>query len=110
MTDPIQTCLALSPRDALELLQDFRPEGAARPSIEGAADPKKGAGNAGCPVHPQPRARMVVVDAHEYSQRGHRNCPAFPHAMVLTVYFVLFPAIGFVATVASRISGLVRPG
>jgi hypothetical protein len=30
--------------------------------------------------------------------------------MVLTVYFVLFPAIGFLATVASRISGSVRPG
>jgi hypothetical protein len=30
--------------------------------------------------------------------------------MVLTVYFVLFPAIGFLATVALRISGLVQPG
>ncbi len=43
----------------------------------------EGVGNAGCPMHPQPRVRMVVVDAHEYSQRVHRNRPAFPHAMVL---------------------------
>jgi len=56
--------------------RNFRPEGAARPSREGA-------GNAGCPMHPQPRARMVVKNAHEYSQRVHRNRPAFPHAMVL---------------------------
>jgi hypothetical protein len=54
-------------------------------------------------MHPQPRARMVVKNAHEYSQQSHRNRPAFPHAMVLTAYFVLSPAIGFFATVASRI-------
>jgi hypothetical protein len=30
--------------------------------------------------------------------------------MVLTVYFVISPAIGFLATVASRISGSVRRG
>src|ERR1019366_468918 len=56
--------------------------------------PKEGVGNAGCPVHPQPRVRMVVVDAHEYSQRVHRNRPAFPHAMVLTVSSALSPVIG----------------
>jgi hypothetical protein len=37
---------------------------------------------------------MVFEKAHEYSQRSHRNRPAFPHAMVLTVSFVLSPAIG----------------
>ena len=31
-------------------------------------------------------------NAHEYSQRLHRNRPAFPHAMVLTGYLALFPA------------------
>ena len=25
----------------------------------------EGVGNAGCPLHPQPRARLVVVEAHE---------------------------------------------
>jgi hypothetical protein len=90
--------------------RNFRPEGVARPSREGAARPsREGAGNAGCPMHPQPRVRMVVVNAHEYSQRVHRNRPAFPHAMVLTVYFVLSPAIGCFATVASRIKALSGP-
>jgi hypothetical protein len=50
------------------------------------------------------------VDAHEYSQRVHRDSPAFPHAMVLTAYFVLSPAIGCFATVVSRIYGRVQPG
>src|SRR5665213_2051140 len=70
---------------------------------------KEGAGNAGRAVRPQPRVRMVVVDAHEYSQQSHRNRAAFPHAMVLTVSFVLSPAIGFLATVISRIKVLSGP-
>ena len=37
---------------------------------------------------------VVVQNAHEYSQRSHRNHPASPHAMVLTASFVLSPAIG----------------
>jgi len=56
----------------------------------------EGVGNAGCPVHPQPRVRMVVVNAHEYSQRVHRKRPAFPHEMVLTVSFALSPVTGLV--------------
>ena len=32
-------------------------------------------------------------NAHEYSQRVHRNHPAFPHAMVYGLY-VISPAIG----------------
>jgi hypothetical protein len=35
--------------------------------------------------------------------RHSRIHPAFPHAMVLTAYFVISPAIGFLVTVASRI-------
>jgi hypothetical protein len=43
----------------------------------------------------KPRVRISVENAHEYSQRVHRNSPAFPHAMVLTVSFALSPAIGY---------------
>jgi hypothetical protein len=42
--------------------------------------------------------------AHEYSQRVHRNHPAFP-ARWFTAYTALSPVIGFLATVAD---GLVR--
>jgi hypothetical protein len=30
-----------------------------------APEKMEGVGNAGCPLHPQPRARFVVVEAHE---------------------------------------------
>ena len=50
--------------------------------------PKEGVGNAGCPRHPQPRVRLALVKMHT-SKRVPRNHPAFPHAMVLTVSFVL---------------------
>ncbi len=46
-------------------VRDFRPKERAR-------------GNAGCPVHPQPRVRWVVKTAHEYSQRSHRKSPGIP--------------------------------
>ena len=55
--------------------------------------PKEGVGNAGCPWHPQPRVRFALVEMHT-SKRVPRNHPTFPHAMVLTVSFVLSPAIG----------------
>ena len=39
----------------------------------------EGAGDAGCPMHPQPDARSGVVKyAHQYSQRKHRKHPASP--------------------------------
>ena len=41
--------------------------------------------------------------AHEYSQRRHRITSGIPHAMVLTVSFVLFPATGFLATVTGAV-------
>jgi hypothetical protein len=43
------------------------------------------------------------VKAYERRHREvHRFHPAFPHAMVLTVSSVIFPVIGFVVTVISR--------
>src|SRR4030088_3745395 len=42
----------------------------------------EGVGNAGCPLHPQPRVHFALVKKHT-SKRAHRNHPAFPHAMVL---------------------------
>jgi hypothetical protein len=39
----------------------------------------EGAGNAGCPMHPQPCVRYGGSEyAHRYSQRRHRKHPAFP--------------------------------
>src|SRR4030081_4077211 len=53
--------------------------------------PKEGVGNAGCPLHPQPRAQSVVTHTSVVTT-GPPEHPACPHAMVLTAYFVLSPA------------------
>jgi hypothetical protein len=50
----------------------------------------EGVGNAGCPPHPQPR----VVKHTSVVTTSPPEHPAFPHAMVLTAYFVLSPVIG----------------
>jgi hypothetical protein len=64
------------------------------PKNKGVARPlSKGVGNAGCPLHPQPRAQSVESTRVQPPQ-VHRDHPAFPHAMVLTVSFVLSPVIG----------------
>jgi hypothetical protein len=70
-----------------------RSRGAMRPSGASTFRPAEGVGNAGCPPHPQPRVRNNK--AHERSHhRYSRIHPAFPHAMVLTAYFVLSPVTG----------------
>ncbi len=81
-------------------------------SARGVAEssaPKEGVGNAGCPLHPQPRARLALVKMHT-SKRVHRNRPAFPHAMVLTVSFVLSPVTGLFCHRHQRIKVLSKPG
>src|SRR5260370_3230716 len=70
------------------------PRGAMRPSRAWISRPTEGVGNAGCPMHPQPRVRNETKHTSN-SPRVHRDHPAFPHAMVLTAYFVLSPACEF---------------
>src|SRR6266851_3570420 len=61
----------------------------------------EGVGNAGCPPHPQPRVQNLS-EAHERSHREvRRDHPAFPHAMILTAYFVLSPVSEFVLSPSS---------
>src|ERR1700674_5289233 len=65
------------------------PRGATRPGFcqKRSAHEIEGVGNAGCPWHPQACARLS--SKKHTSKRVPRNHPAFPHAMVLTVSFVL---------------------
>ena len=86
--------------------------GARRPSFCKNRSPRKteGVGNAGCPLHPQPRVRMVS-EAHERSHHRFTGLfPAFPHTMVLTAYFVLSPATNSSCHRHPRIKGLSKPG
>jgi hypothetical protein len=52
----------------------------------------EGAGNAGCPLHPQPRAQRV--ESTRVSHHRFTGTPGIPCAMVLTVSFVLSPVTG----------------
>ena len=83
---------APSPRNAPEVLLYF--------------PPKEGVGNAGCPLHPQARVRLS--SKKHTSKRVHRNHPAFPHAMVLTVSFVLL-CPGSFATVVRGLTFCLHP-
>src|ERR1700733_11004456 len=49
----------------------------------------EGVGNAGRPMHPQPRVRYGSKYAHEYSQRAIGKHPTFPHAMGYGLYRAL---------------------
>src|SRR6266404_7129113 len=71
--------------------------------------PKEGVGNAGCPLHPQPRVHLVVVERTRVTTSTPER-PAFPHAMVLTVSFVLSPVTGLFCHRRLRIKVLSAPG
>jgi hypothetical protein len=79
MTSKSKHAFATSPRNAPEALMNL--------------PPKEGVGNAGCPWHPRPRVHLVVVERTRVTTST-RNHPASPHAMVLTVSFVLSPVTG----------------
>src|ERR1700681_1437906 len=66
----------------------------------------EGVGNAGCPLHPQPRAQSVVTHTSVVTTSSPEH-PAFPHAMVLTAYFVLSPATNSSCHRHPRIKGHV---
>src|SRR3981189_3597210 len=83
--------------------------GALRPSCACAFRPTEGVGNAGCPLHPQPRAQSVVTHTSVVTT-GPPEHPAFPHAMVLTAYLVLSPATNSSCHRHWRINGMPKPG
>src|SRR4051812_42867958 len=59
---------------------------------EFSAFPMEGRGECRVPTHPQPR--MQSKKAYELVTTGKPDDPAFPHAVVLTVSFVISPVIG----------------
>jgi hypothetical protein len=93
------------------LLCEVRPSHGttSHPATRGAPEacnrfrPSEGVGNAGCPMHPQPvcngsKHTVVTTVAPEH--------PAFPHAMVLTVYSAFSPATNSSCHRHLRISSL----
>jgi hypothetical protein len=70
--------------------------------------PKKGVGNAGCPLHPRPRVHFVLVESTRVTTSTPER-PAFPHAMVLTAYVVLSPVTGLSCHRHQRIKFCLSP-
>ena len=64
-----------------------------RPSCAGIFA-REGRGECRVPTHPQPR--MQNKKAYELVTTGKAGVPGIPHAMVLTVSFVISPVIGLV--------------
>src|ERR1700692_2934995 len=56
------------------------------------AQKTEGAGNAGCPLHPQPRVRCV--ESTRVSHHRFTGTPGISCAMVLTAYLALSPVTG----------------
>jgi hypothetical protein len=81
----------LAARHTRAFSKSFAPEDRGRAGMPGASAP-----GASC-------AHGGSENAHEYSQRVHRNSPALPHAMVLTAASYSPRRSGFLASVASRI-------
>jgi len=65
-----------------------RSRGALRPSCASIFRPREGVGNAGCPLHPAASCAIVVIERTRVTTSTPES-PVLPHAMVLTVSFVL---------------------
>jgi hypothetical protein len=65
----------------------------------------EGVGNAGRPMHPQPRVRILVVSMHTSIHSEPPEITRHSRTQWFTAYSVLSPATGFLATV---ISGSIR--
>src|SRR5512140_2179493 len=75
------------------------PESLKRPSAH-----KRARGNAGCPVHPQPRVRWGSKNCTRVFTAVAPEITRHPRTrMVLTASFVISPAIGFFVTVAGSV-------
>ena len=61
------------------------------------------------PVAPAASRALCIGRTHT-SKRVHRNHPTFPHAMVLTVSFVLSPVTGLVCHRRPRTNVVPKPG
>jgi hypothetical protein len=73
-----------------------------------SAPKTEGVGNAGCPMHPQPRVRYGNKYAHEYSQRA-TGITRHSRTQWFTAYIALSPVIGLSCHRHLRINACPRP-
>src|SRR5216683_7621097 len=96
---------AISRLDAPEVCINLSPQGGrgeCRVPAAPAAFPKEGVGNAGCPLHPQPRVHFVLVERTRVTTSTPES-PGIPARNGFTTYFVLSPVTGLVCHRRPRI-------
>src|SRR5713226_6550799 len=71
--------------------------------------PKEGVGNAGCPLHPRPRVRLVVVESTRVTTSTPES-PGIPARNGFTAYFVLSPVTGLFCHRRLRTDVVSAPG
>ena len=82
-----------------------RSRGAVRPRFAIISALKtEGVGNAGRPMHPQPRVRILVASMHTSIHSEPSENTRHSRTQWFTAYTVLSPVIGFLATVVTRIN------
>ena len=87
----------------------LRARDAMRPSRAFISRPSKGRGERRMPAAPAASCALCIGKKHT-SKRVHRNHPAFPHAMVLTVSFALSPVTGLFCHRRPRTDVVPKPG
>ena len=95
--------VARAPRKHRHRKHAFALRGVARPRVLQTCRPLKteGAGNAGCPMHPQPGARLGELSMHtSIHSGGTGKHPAFPTRW-FTAYSALFPGTAALLTPSS---------
>ena len=80
-----------------------RSRGAPRPSFAWNLDAlmKEGAGNAGCPMHPQPGVRILELSMHTSIHSGSTGITRHPPRNGFTTYSALFPGTTALLTPSS---------
>ena len=71
--------------------------------------PKEGVGNAGCPLHPRPRVRLVVMESTRVTTSTPES-PGIPARNGFTAYFVLSPVTGLFCHRRLRTDVVSAPG
>jgi hypothetical protein len=86
-----------------------RSRDAMRPSCAFIFRPQEGVGNAGCPLHPQPRMHFALVERTRVTTSTPES-PGIPARNGFTAYFALSPVTGLFCHRRRRMYGSSAPG
>src|SRR5450631_877282 len=77
-------------------------------AVDKSLAPMEGVGNAGCPLHPRSRVRLVLVRSTRVTTSTPES-PGIPARNGFTAYFELSPVTGLFATVVCELTFCLHP-